>query len=95
MRLSSPGLVVITGASSAIGGGAIAVALSEGGHDLALFGRDAGRLDATRQRCGSVPRAAAYPFDLTSEAATLEAVARLRAGQVEPRVLVHAAGLFD
>lgn len=88
-------LAIVTGASSRIGR-AIAEMLSRTGHHLALFGRDRDRLEDTRRACAQAGvEVRTYAFDLASDTETSSAVARVLDQQGKPRVLVHAAGLFD
>ena len=88
-------IAAVTGASSAIGA-AIALVLADMGHDLALMGRNAARLDEVALECRRVGvQAATCPFDLAGPNAMATAVVRVRADMGEPRVLVHCAGVFD
>ncbi len=93
MTGTGQGVAVVTGASGPIGA-AIARMLGERGHDLVLLGRDPERLAQTEAACGA-GRALVLPCDLGRPEAVDAAVQRLRAEAGAPRVLVHAAGVFD
>ena len=90
----SGGQALVVGASSAIGA-AIAVDLARLGFSLSLWGRDAGRLEATAAACSAgAERVFRDVVDVTDRAALAETVDRvLDRGRLS--VVVWAAGLFD
>jgi NADP-dependent 3-hydroxy acid dehydrogenase YdfG len=81
-------LALITGASRGIGA-ATARALADD-HDLLLGGRDA---DALAALAAELPSAAAWPVELTDDAALAAAARDLLAGRARLDVLVHSAGV--
>jgi predicted amino acid dehydrogenase len=88
------GPVVVTGATSEIGR-SIAVMLARAGLPITLLGRDHERLRGTLQACQTFgSNYVSLSADLTSPAEAIKAVA---SAQVfgPPRILIHAAGLFD
>ncbi len=94
MSVARPPFALVTGASSGIGR-ALAVALAQRGYELALVGRDAGRLDEAAAAAGEDGAAAVqtWALDLTDDAS----VASLGRDLTERAVdaLVHCAGMVQ
>lgn len=85
--------MLITGASSGFGRG-IALACAEEGADLALVGRDEGRLSEVAEAArGQGGRAVVCVADIGDEAQVYAAVARARAALGRIDVLVNNAGM--
>lgn len=89
------GPAIVTGASSAIGR-SVAVMLAEEGCAVVASGRDVAQLHEVTDECSAhgMP-ALAVPADLESVTETERPVAACREAFGAPRILVHAAGLFD
>lgn len=86
--------VLITGASSGIGR-EMAITLS-GRYDLILGGRDADRLEATRQACASPERQLCWPSDLADVTALAEALpAFLKRHDAVVTGFVHCAAMLN
>jgi NAD(P)-dependent dehydrogenase (short-subunit alcohol dehydrogenase family) len=88
-------VALITGASSGIGR-ASAVAFAGAGADLALTGRDAGRLEAAAGDCRreGAGRVETFPTDLTDADGPLDVIRRTTAALGRLDVLVNAAGII-
>lgn len=88
-------LALVTGSSRGIGRTS-ARALAEAGASLVLHGRDADRLEQTRQEFAAEfgeDRIHASAFDVTDEAAVTQAVAEIEAEAGPIRILVNNAGV--
>lgn len=88
-------LALVTGSSRGIGRTS-ARALAEAGASLVLHGRDADRLEQTRQEFAAEfgeDRIHARAFDVTDEAAVTQAVAEIEAEVGPIRILVNNAGV--
>lgn len=86
---------IVTGASSGIGAG-IAEAIARGGADVALVGRDAGRLADTVARVEAAGRRAlTISADITEDGAAARIVQEALAAFGKLDALVNAAGIFE
>lgn len=81
--------ILITGGSGGLGL-AIAVALNNAGHSVAVTGRDEAKLKAVSK---TLPGALALQADVTDAAATLAAVEQVRAAIGPVDVLINNAGI--
>ena len=90
MTRRAPGVAVVSGAGSGIGE-AMARALGERGHPLALLGRRAEPLARTLAESGG--RGVAYTADVRDGARLDECARRVAAELGEPEVVVAAAGV--
>lgn len=87
-------VAVITGASSGVGR-SVALALAERGADLALVGRNAGRLRAVGELCaGKAPAVRTYRVDLLADSELRRLQRRLMCDFSGVDVLVHCAGVI-
>ena len=85
-------VAVVTGASGAIGS-AVARRFATAGYDLALFGRDRARLEATLARCSEAGiRAEALVCDVKDDSSVATACAKVRQTYSAPDALVLCAG---
>ncbi|MDX1546354.1 MAG: SDR family oxidoreductase [Rhodothermales bacterium] len=88
--------IVITGASQGIGRSVAEVFAAEPDVRLALLARSADRLEATAEACRAHgAEAAAYPCDVTDDAAVHETAQQILDAWGPPDVLVNNAGFFE
>jgi predicted dehydrogenase/NAD(P)-dependent dehydrogenase (short-subunit alcohol dehydrogenase family) len=93
---SAPRVTLITGPTSGLGR-AIALQLAKHGHQLALFGRNAAKLESVSNECVALgaPTPVTLVADMTSQADVRRAAAEFLETGLPLHVLLHNAGMVN